>query len=131
MSIWGRKISGRAVAAVAAVIMIGTLLPVMTQAPDREITLVVRGMAFYLDGDFQHPNPTIEVNAGEHVRLVLRNEERGLTHDFALPSLGVKTDLLRWNEGDAVTFEAPSNRGTHEYVCSPHRAMMRGMLRVR
>src|SRR5688572_3812278 len=104
MSIWGRKISGKAVAALAVAMIVGALLPVMTQAPDREITLVVRGMAFYLDGEFEHPNPTIDVTPGERVRVVVRNEERGLTHDFAVPSLGEATDLLRWDESDAVTF---------------------------
>jgi plastocyanin len=129
MSIWGRKVSGKVVAALAVAMIVGALLPVMTQTPDRRITVVVRGMAFYVDGDTR-PNPTIAVKAGERVRIIVRNEERGITHDFAVPALGEATSLLTWNESDDVTFEAPSQRGTYEYVCNPHRAMMKGTLTV-
>ena len=129
MSIWGRKVSAKVVAALAVTMIVGALLPVMTQAPDRQITLVVRGMAFYLDGDTR-PNPPIAVKAGERVRIVIRNEERGITHDFAVPALGEASSLLTWNESDDVTFEAPAQRGTYEYVCNPHRAMMKGTLTV-
>ena len=132
MSILGRKVSGKAVAAVAVALVFAALLPVMTKttAPDREITLVVRGMAFYVDGDFTHPNPVIAVRAGEHVRIAVRNEARGITHDFAVPQLGAATRLLDWNDGDAVSVEIPDRPGTYEYVCNPHRAMMKGILKV-
>ena len=130
MSILGRKVSGKAVAAFAAALVFAALLPVMTKTPDREITLVVRGMAFYLDGDFTHPNPVIAVRAGENVRISVRNEERGMTHDFAVPKLGEATNLVDWNEADSVTFEAPGRAGTYQYVCNPHRLMMKGILKV-
>jgi plastocyanin len=130
MSILGRKIPVKVVAALAVAMVIGALLPVMTQAPAREITLVARDMAFYLDGDFDRPNPVIEVKAGEHVRIVVRNEERGMTHDFAVPRLGAAVDLLDWNEQGQVTIEVPSTPGTYEYVCNPHRLMMQGTLKV-
>jgi hypothetical protein len=130
MSILGRKISGKAVTAVAAALVVAALLPVMTKAPDREIRLVVRGMAFYLDGDFTHPNPVIEMRRGENVRIEVRNEARGLTHDFAVPQLGEATNLLDWNEADAVSLEAPDRPGTYQYVCNPHMAMMKGTLKV-
>jgi plastocyanin len=130
MSILGRKISAKAVAAVAVGLVFAALLPVTTKTPDREITLVVRGMAFYVDGDFTHPNPVIAVRAGENVRISVRNEARGITHDFAVPRLGEETRLLDWNEADAVSFEAPERPGTYEYVCNPHRAMMKGILKV-
>ena len=131
MSILGRKVSAKAVAAVAAALVFAAaLLPVTTKAPDREITLVVRGMAFDLDGDFTHPNPVIAVRAGEHVRISVRNEERGLTHDFAVPQLGEATNLLDWNEADSVSFEAPGRAGTYQYVCNPHMLMMKGILKV-
>lgn len=130
MSILGRKIPVKVVAALAVAMVVGALLPVMTQTPAREITLVARDMAFYLDGDFERPNPVIEVKAGEHVRIALRNEERGMTHDFAVPALGAAVDLLDWKEQDEVTFEVPSTPGTYEYVCTPHQLMMKGTLKV-
>jgi plastocyanin len=130
MSILGRKISGNVVAALVAMMVVGALLPVMTNARAREITLVVRNMAFYLDGDFEHPNPVIEVKAGESVRIVLRNEDRGMTHDFALPAAGAQTALLDWQEQAQATFEAPAMPGSYEYVCMPHRSMMKGTIQV-
>jgi plastocyanin len=130
MSILGRKIPGKVVVALAVAMMVGALLPVMSQAPAREITLVARDMAFYLDGDFERPNPVIEVKAGENVRIVVRNEERGMTHDFAVPVLGAGVDLLDWTEQGAVTFEAPATPGTYDYVCRPHQLMMKGTLKV-
>ena len=130
MSILGRKISMKLVAALAVVMIVGALLPVMTDAPAREITLVARGMAFYVDGDFDRPNPTLEVKASERVRIVVRNEERGMTHDFAVPAADAATDLLNWNEQDEVIFDVPDKPGVYEYVCRPHALMMRGTLRV-
>jgi plastocyanin len=130
MSICGRKISGGALMAIAVGVLTAVLAPAMTLEPDRELTLVVRGMAFYVDGDFDRPNPTIALKAGERVRIVVRNDERGITHDFAVPALGEATNLLTWNESDDVTFDAPVRRGVYEYVCNPHRAMMKGTLTV-
>jgi plastocyanin len=118
------------VAALVVMMVVGALLPVMTNAPAREITLVARGMAFYLDGDFEYPNPVIEVKAGENVRIVLRNEDRGMTHDFALPAAGAETALIDWQEQAQVTFEVPATPGSYEYVCMPHRLMMKGVLKV-
>ena len=130
MSILGRKISAAWVAALVVAMIVGALLPVTTRTPAREITLVARDMAFYLDGDFTHPNPDIEVKAGEHVRIIMRNEERGMTHDFAVPAAGASVDLLEWNEQGEVTFDVPATPGTYEYVCRPHMLMMKGVLKV-
>jgi plastocyanin len=130
MSILGRKIPVKVVAALAVAMVVGALLPVMTQAPARQITLVVRDMTFYLDGDFERPNPAIEVAAGERVRIVVRNEERGMTHDFAVPALGAAVDLLDWREEGDVTFQVPAMPGSYEYVCRPHLLMMKGTLKV-
>ena len=130
MSILGRKISAKWVAAFAVAMVVAALLPVMTETPAREITLVARDMAFYLEGDYTHPNPDIEVKAGEHVRIVVRNEERGMTHDFAVPAVGASVDLLEWQERGEVTFDVPATPGTYEYVCRPHMLMMKGILKV-
>jgi plastocyanin len=130
MSILGRKISVRMVAALAVMMVLGALLPAMTTAPAREITLVVRDMTFYLEGDFEIPNPEIAVKAGDSVRIVVRNEERGLTHDFAVPAIGASVGPLDWREQGEVTFDVPATRGTYEYVCRPHMLMMKGTLKV-
>jgi plastocyanin len=135
MSILGRKISAKVVAALAAVMVVAAMLPVMTNARvDREVTLVVRDMTFYFEGDSPggaaQPNPVITVRRGERVRIVLKNSERGMTHDFALPAFGAATDLVGWNEQDEVTFTAPDQPGTYQYVCTPHLLMMKGTLQV-
>lgn len=96
----------------------------------RAITLTARGMAFYQAGD-PTPNPTLVLRRGEEVRLMLTNQDRGMTHDFAVESLGVSTRVLR-RAGTAasVDFEAPSQPGESEYVCTFHDRMMKGVLKV-
>jgi plastocyanin len=131
MSILGRKVSVKVVMALMVCLVAGALIPAMSKTPSRQIALVARGMAFYLESDPDTPNPVIELRPGETVRVVLRNDERGMTHDFVVPSLrGARTDLLDWKEQGSVTFTAPTTPGSYEYACEPHRLMMRGVLRV-
>ncbi len=151
MSILGRQIPLRVVviAVLALVVAAGGLvraalpvwgppaaaLPTLWGQPSggpggRDIVLVARGMAFYLEGEPSTPNPTLRVNAGEHVRIVLRNRERGMVHDFAVPALQAVLDPVRWNEDGDVVFAAPASPGTYSYHCRPHAAMMNGKLIV-
>lgn len=101
------------------------------EAPRREIVLVARGMAFYFPDDLNTPNPTIRVRAGERVRLVLRNEEPGITHGFAVPAWGVETRLLESAGSDTIELPVPGVPGRQDYRCTPHAAMMRGTIEVR
>jgi hypothetical protein len=96
----------------------------------RAITLTARGMAFYQAGD-PTPNPTLVLRRGERVRLTLTNQDRGMTHDFAVDSLDVATRPLR-RAGTATTlvFQAPERSGQSEYVCTFHALMMKGVLKV-
>ena len=130
MSILGHHVSTKVVATVAGCLLLAAFLPAVTRTPAREVELVVKGMAFYLESDLETPNPTIEVIAGERVRIVLRNQDRGLTHDFAVPAMGAVTKEIPWNQSDEVVFDVPDTPGTYEYVCQPHRLMMRGTIRV-
>lgn len=130
MSILGRRVSVKMVAAMAALMVVAALLPVMTTTVDREITLEVRGMSFFLEGGPATPNPTITVKAGERVRVVLRNQDRGMTHDFSVPAVDAAMGAIDWSESGEVTFEVPTTPGAYEYVCRPHSLMMRGTLRV-
>jgi plastocyanin len=151
MSILGIRIRFGTIAMFALMVVVvgGALLPAMSLLPNglwgggegkvgaalrrpavREIVLVARGMAFYLEHDPNGPNPTIDVRAGERVRLVLRNQDRGFTHDFAVPTVNAGLNAIDWNESGDVVFDAPMTPGTYEYVCRPHQAMMRGTLRV-
>ena len=130
MSIMGRQIPIRIVLLVAVCLIVGTLIPVMSRTEVRQINLVVRDMAFYLADDPQTANPTITVKAGETVQIVIRNEDRGLKHDFALPIVDAATRTLAFGEQSDVTLTVPSQPGTYEYFCRPHRAMMRGVITV-
>lgn len=130
MSILGHHVSTKVLATVAGCLLLAALLPAVTRTPTREVTLVVKGMAFYLDSDLTTPNPTIEVKAGERVRVVVRNQDRGLTHDFAVPVIGAVMHEIPWNQSDEVVFDVPDKPGIYEYICQPHRLMMRGTIRV-
>jgi plastocyanin len=98
--------------------------------PPREIVLVARNMAFYLDGN-PTPNPTLRVKAGEQVTLVLRSEDVGITHDFAVKSWNVGTDLLSGKGAVSVSFRVPDRSdGPKEYTCSAHAVMMKGTIEI-
>ena len=130
MSILGRKVPGAALVAAAVLLSAAAaMIPVVAPAP-REIHLVARGMAFYLESDPSTPNPTLTVRAGERVRVVVRNEERGIRHDFAVPALEAALDPLDWREAGSLTIQVPEEPGTYAYTCRPHRLMMQGVLRV-
>ena len=63
---------------IGVVAMVATLLPMgatSNSAGPRTLTLVVRDMTFYMEGN-PEPNPTIVLKAGELVKLHLRNEEK-------------------------------------------------------
>jgi plastocyanin len=132
MSIWGYRVTTKliAIGAVVAVVGAGVFAASVTRAQDREITLVARGMAFYLLGDPTVSNPTLTVRAGDRVRIVVRNDDRGITHDFAIPAIDAAMDQLDWNEEGDVTFDVPMTPGRYEYICRPHMLMMRGQIVV-
>lgn len=130
MSICGHRVSVKVVAVAATVLVVGGLLTARSLTPSREIVLVARGMSFYAQGDPSTANPTITLKAGERVRIVLRNEDRGITHDFAVPVFNAAADLVDWNEQSEVVFAAPETPGRYEYVCRPHQVMMRGVVVV-
>ena len=100
----------------------------------RQVTLVARGMAFYLPGDAT-PNPRLVVGRGEEVRFVLRNEDRGMPHDLEVPEAGGDRKGTREVRGvgdtASLAFRAPETPGDYEYVCTLHSRMMRGVMEVR
>lgn len=130
MSFWGRHVSMKLIGTAVAVLLLGAFVVALTRPAPREITLVVRGMAFYLEDGDALPNPTIRLKAGERVRIVLRNEERGIRHDFAVPAMGAALDPIGWNESADVSFAVPDTPGSYDYWCRPHMLMMRGKIVV-
>jgi plastocyanin len=96
----------------------------------RDVTLVVRNMTYYLE-DGEDPNPSLRFTPGEQVRLTLRNEDRGMSHDFSIKAWGVSTKVLDGKGEDSVSFRVPArSTGTTPYTCTPHTAMMNGSIVV-
>lgn len=96
----------------------------------RPIEIVVRDMAFYVEGNAD-PNPVITLRAGERVRIRVRNEDAGMRHDFTVKAWTLGTKLLEHHgEEDVVEFRVPGERGTQTYQCTPHPKMMTGTIRV-
>jgi hypothetical protein len=95
----------------------------------REITLVARGMSFYLEGDGT-PNPRLHAARGERVKIEVRNEAPGLVHALAIDAVEASTPLVDSGERTTLEFTAPDVRGDYDYYCPPHALMMRGTLTV-
>lgn len=95
----------------------------------REIRLVVRDMTFYAEGR-NEANPTLVVRRGERVRLVLANDDAGMRHDVTIPAWKVGTRLIESSARDAAEFTVPDAAGEAVYACTPHRAIMRGTIRI-
>lgn len=95
----------------------------------REIRLVARDMTFYLEGE-DAPNPTLRVKRGEHVEIVLRNEDTGMTHDVSIRDWRVAVGPLQGKGQEAVRFRVPDAPGSAAYACTPHAGMMRGSIVV-
>ena len=59
------------------------------------------------------------------------NRDLGMTHDFAVGSLDVATRPLRAvGATSSIVFEAPTRPGQSEYVCTFHKQMMKGVLKI-
>ena len=118
------------IAVVAVAVSGAVMLPriVSSREAVRDVTVVVRNMAYYVDGE-NTPNPALRFAAGEQVRLTLRNEDRGMSHDFSVKSWGVATKVLDGKGQDTVTFRVPrGSNGSTSYTCTPHTAMMNGAI---
>jgi plastocyanin len=96
-----------------------------------EMTLVGRDVAFWLAGQQDHPNPTLELSKGKPVKLVVRNDEpEKVLHCFTIGGLDVKTTRdLATGESETLVF-TPSETGVFTYACLMH-PMMAGKVIVR
>lgn len=133
MTIRGRNRIVAGLTAVAIVAFVVTVLPMIAASNRdavRNINIVVRDMAFYVDGATD-ANPIITFRAGERVRLHLKNEDAGMRHDFTIKAWTVSTKMLGDRaEEDVVEFRVPDSRGSQTYQCTPHPKMMTGTVRI-
>lgn len=96
--------------------------------PMREIRLVAREMAFYLEGNSK-PNPLLQVQARQKIRLYFSNLDPGMIHDVVFPALDLATQKIAFGESAQLEFEVEGSLTT-DYLCSLHAAMMKGEMRV-
>ena len=120
--------------AIAAAVVVGALasgaIALSARGPGlREIRIVARDMTFYVEGEAD-PNPTLRLRAGETVRLVLKNEDDGMRHDFAIPDWNAATKRIEGGEETTITFRAPDRPSEQTYRCQPHSKIMRGTILV-
>src|SRR4029453_14235529 len=120
--------SGRAI--VSIVLAAAGVLAVSAQdtAP-RDVHMVVRNMTYYLEGATE-ANPTLRLRPGEQVRIVLRNEDAGMKHDFVVPDWAAPAGLGAGKREAAVVIHPPSRPGRAVYHCTPHEETMRGTILV-
>ena len=118
-----------AVAIVAGAMAFGAIALSARGDGPREIRVVVRDMNFYLDGQ-PEANPTLRLRAGETVRVVLRNEDEGMKHDFAIPGWKTATQKIESGEEASVTFRVPGQASSQSYTCRPHASIMQGTIQI-
>ena len=112
--------------------IIATLLPMIASSDldrKRDVHLVIRDMAFYLDGKGE-PNPTLEFRRGERVRLRVTSEDAGMEHDFVVKNWKVATRSIEGRGEETVNIRIPKRAGADTYFCTPHAAKMRGSIIV-
>lgn len=129
-----RGLPGRVTGALLTSLILGSMLflwPVAADPADgpREIRLVTRNMAFYLDGS-DVPNPVLTMRAGEALRVVLRNEDIGITHSFEVGTWDQAVLSAKGGLAETAVIKIPNHPGQYEYICGPHPALMRGVVEV-
>ena len=114
---------------VAVLITTGIFLPRVLSSREsvRDIRIVARDMAYHVDAVGER-NPTLQLMAGEQVRVTFRNEDRGMSHDFGIPAFGIGTGLVAFGTEKSIVFKVPGTPAAATYICTPHAAMMSGSI---
>jgi plastocyanin len=113
----------------AVIASAGAVVPHMVASREQvhEIRLVAKNMTYYADGS-ENPNPTLRLVPGEQVRVTIRNDDRGMSHDFGIPAFRVGTGIVEFGSEKSITFKVPDNPSAATYICTPHSAMMSGRI---
>lgn len=133
-ALWQRWVGRSTVGVLSLLLLLAAMALVALAAGSkddvRDITLVARGVAFYADGQ-PEANPVLRVEAGEQVRFLFRNEDRGMAHDFAVSRWQLSQPLPREpGETASIIVRVPDRPGRYPYVCTPHAALMHGVIEV-
>lgn len=96
----------------------------------REITIVAKNMTFTMvtsNGDTL-TNPDLLCLSGERVTFNIHNEDPGMKHDFTIPDLKIKTQILDSNQSARLTVKMPTGPAAYTYHCTQHQTMMNGTI---
>lgn len=106
-------------------LVITLMTPTGGASPDkvRRIELEARDAAFGAD------NPTLHLEPGERVRLVIRNTDPGIVHSITIPGIDDRVYHVGWNQTLEVDFTVPRS-GTFRYICPQHAPKMQGAIVV-
>lgn len=123
-----RAITAAAILSIAA--LVATVLPMVASTEldsRRDVHLVIRDMAFYLDGRGE-PNPTLQFRRGERVRVIVRSEDVGMDHDFVVKNWKIASRPLHGRGEEVVNIKVPRDAESTTYACTPHAEKMRGSI---
>ena len=92
--------------------------------PPIDIVVIAKDMSF------NGTNPSIVVRRGQVIRITFKNEDQpSIFHDFVIPALGLKTNILKPGESEILRFTA-DREGIFNYACTLHPRMMTGKFQV-
>ena len=95
---------------------------------EREISLVVRGMALRREGA-PEPTPLLTFGVNERIALVVVNDDPGQDHELSIPALQIKTRLIPYGQQERILLTV-REAGEFRYYCALHPDAMTGILRV-
>ncbi len=105
---------------VFALLLIGITLVGVAGMRDRpNAILEVVAENFVFSGN----NPTLYAKPGSKVKLIFRNESRGVEHNLAIEGLDVETEILRPGEREDIIFSVPPQDTILTYSCYLHPIM--------
>ena len=105
---------------VFALFLLGITLVVveaMRDRPDAILEVVSENLVF------RGNNPTLYAELGSKVKLIFRNESRGIEHNLAIEGLDVDTGILRPGERAEISFSVPLRDTVLAYSCMLHPVM--------
>jgi plastocyanin len=118
-------------AAVGLIVLVAGAVLARSIVPTVRIELVAEQMTFRAvrgsNPDDRAENPTLRLEAGQTVEIVLRSLDRGMKHDLVIPELDLQSECVSFGETTRLRFTAPSP-GIYAYYCSMHPTIMRGQL---
>ena len=120
---------GVSVATLAVLFLLTGLLGSMTPRGEagesvRQIVLEARNLTF------GEGNPTLMLEPGERVRLIVVNNDPGVLHSITLPGIDDRVYHVGWGEEVELEFTAPQQEGGFEYICPQHMPNMKGRIVV-